>query len=51
LKRNCEETKLVEFLCSPRLLERIDEKIRQEGIYRSRTELLLALLRKYVGAE
>lgn len=34
-----------------KLLERVDEKVRQEGVYRSRTELINALLRKFVGLE
>ena len=41
-------TKLVQFECPRKLLEQVDAKIRTDGKYSHRTDLLRHLLRKYV---
>ena len=50
-KFNNKNEKLVEFYAPAKLIELVDQKIEQEGIYKSRTELLNHLLRKYVGLD
>ena len=41
-------TKLVQFECPVKLLEHVDSKIKTDGRYAHRTDLLRNLLRKYV---
>jgi len=41
-------SKLVQFECPAKLLEKVDAKIKAEGEHAHRTDLLRHLLRKYV---
>ena len=44
-------SKLVQFECPIKLLEQVDTKVKTDGKYSHRTDLLLYLLRKYVEDE
>ena len=44
-------TRLVQFECPVKLLEQVDTKIKNDGKYSHRTDLLRHLLRKYLEDE
>jgi len=44
-------TKLVQFECPRRLLEQVDAKVKTDGKFSHRTDLLRHLLRKYLEEE
>jgi len=41
-------TKMVQFECPVKLLEQVDAKVKTDGEYSHRTDLLRHLLRKYL---
>ena len=51
LSRVRQDRRTVEIIVPEKLLTRLDDKLRNEGVYRSRSELIVRLLREYVGAE
>lgn len=46
-----DKTELVQFRCPNKLLDEVDDKIKQDKKYSHRTDLILFLLRKYLGGE
>ena len=46
-----DKTKLVQFQCPKKLVDQVDRKIERDENHSHRTDLILFLLRKYVGGE
>jgi len=46
-----DKTRLIQFQCPKKLIDQVDDKIKEDGKFSHRTDLILFLLRKYVDGE